>query len=88
VNPPRVQEFLSPLYVKGRVLSADALHTHAPVCASILASAGDYLLMVKGNQPTLHEDVRLFFQEPPADCHDWRSAQSTHVDTFPYHFIY
>jgi predicted transposase YbfD/YdcC len=75
----RVQEFLTPLYIKGRVFSADALHTHASVCASILASAGDYLLMAKGNQPTLQEDVRLFFQEPPADCQDWRSAQSTNA---------
>jgi predicted transposase YbfD/YdcC len=71
----KAQELLIPLYVKGRVLSADALHTHASVCASILASAGDYLLIAKGNQPTLHEDLRLFFQEPPADCQDWRRAQ-------------
>jgi predicted transposase YbfD/YdcC len=75
----RVSEFFLPLYVKGRVLSADALHTHASVCASITASGGDYVLMAKGNQPTLQEDLRLFFQEPPPDCRDWRVGQSTNL---------
>src|ERR1700730_12008313 len=73
----RVEEFFTPLYVKGRIVSADALHTHASVCASITASAGDYLLFAKGNQPTLREDLRLFFREPPADCRDWRTANTT-----------
>jgi predicted transposase YbfD/YdcC len=73
----RVQEFFTPLYVKGRIVSADALHTHASVCASITTSGGDYVLFAKGNQPTLHEDLRLFFREPPADCRDWRTASTT-----------
>lgn len=70
----RVSELLIPLYLKGRLLSADALHTHASVCSNILASGGDYLLFAKGNQPTLKEDLRLFFQEPPVDCRDWRTG--------------
>ncbi len=37
----RVAEFFTPLLVKGRVVSADALHTHASVCSSITASGGD-----------------------------------------------
>jgi hypothetical protein len=34
----RVEQVLQPVCVKGRVLTADALHTHAKVCAHILAS--------------------------------------------------
>jgi hypothetical protein len=30
----------------------------------------------KGNQPSLQEDLRLFFQEPPLDCRDWRTVQT------------
>jgi hypothetical protein len=75
----RVSEFFLPLSVKGRVLSADALHPHASVCASITASGGDSVLVAKGNQPTLQEDLRLFFQEPPSDCRDWRVGQSTNL---------
>lgn len=75
----RVHEFLIPLWVKGRIVSADALHTHARVCASILAFGGEYVLVAKGNQPTLQEDLRLFFREPPLDCQDWRKGQTVDV---------
>ncbi|WP_373323727.1 ISAs1 family transposase [Dictyobacter formicarum] len=72
----RVGEVLIPQFVKGRIVSADALHTHASVCASILASGGDYVLFAKGNQPTLQEDLQLFFSEPPLDCRDWREGET------------
>lgn len=72
----RVEEFLLPLYVKGRIVSADALHTHAKTCASITASGGEYLFFAKGNQSTLKKDLQLFFSEPPVDCHDWRTAET------------
>jgi len=72
----RVEEFLLPLYVKGRIVSADALHTHAKTCASISASGGAYLFFAKGNQSTLKKDLQLFFTQPPEDCQDWRTAES------------
>src|SRR5262249_1831232 len=72
----RVEEFLTPLYVKGRIFSADALHTHAKTCAGITASGGDYLFFAKGNQSTLKKDLQLFFAEPPVDCRDWRLAET------------
>lgn len=34
------------------------------------------MLFAKGNHSTLQEDLRLFFDEPPADCRDWRTAQT------------
>jgi predicted transposase YbfD/YdcC len=72
----RVEEFLTPLDVKGRIVSADALPTHATTCASILASGGDSLFFAKGNQSTLTKDLHLFFTEPPVDCGDWRTAET------------
>ena len=41
-----------------------------------MLTGGDYVLFAKGNPPTLHEDLRLFFEEPPIDCQDWRTAQT------------
>ena len=75
----RVEEFFTPLYVRGRVLSVDALHTHAKACASISASGGDSLFFAKGNQSILKEDLHLFFSEPPVDCRDWRLATTTNL---------
>ncbi len=72
----RVEEFLTPQWLKGRIISADALHTQQAFCLGVRLAGGDYVLVAKGNQPTLQEDLHLFFCEPPADCHDWRSASS------------
>src|SRR6266571_3059473 len=71
-----VCEFLTPVLVKGRIISADALHTQCAFCLKVRRWEGDYVLIAKGNQPTLHDDLRLFFEEPPADCRDWRTART------------
>ncbi len=71
-----VSEFLTPLWVKGRLISADALHTQHAFCTAIHGGAGFSLLIAKANQPTLHDDLQLFFSEPPADCRDWRTART------------
>ena len=50
----------------GRVLTGDALFCQRALCRQVLAAGGDYLLLVKENQPTLHADLQLLF-DPPAD---------------------
>lgn len=70
----RMKDFLTPVLLQGRSISADALYTQKHFCQEVIAAGGDYLLVVKQNQPTLHEDLRLFFQEPPLDCLDWRTG--------------
>lgn len=68
--------FLTPVLLHERIISADALFTQHHFCQQVIAAGGDYLLVVKLNQPTLYEDVSLFFQDPPADCLDWRTAST------------
>jgi predicted transposase YbfD/YdcC len=50
----------------GRVLTGDALFGQRHLCQQVLAAGGDYLLLVKENQPTLYEDIRLLFDPPPS----------------------
>src|SRR5215831_3887204 len=73
----RVKEFLTPTVLQGRIMSADALYAQTSVCQAVISAGGDYLLFVKQNQPTVYEDVSLFFREPPLDCLDWRTASTT-----------
>jgi hypothetical protein len=68
--------FLTPVLLHERIISADALFTQHHFCQQVIAAGGDYLLVVKLNQPTLYEDLSLFFQDPPADCLDWRIAST------------
>lgn len=54
----------------GRVLTGDALFCQRALCRQVLAAGGDYLLLVKENQPALHQDIQLLF-DPPAGI-AWR----------------
>ena len=71
-----VSAFLTPVLVKGRIISADALHTQHAFCFTVTRWDGDYLLIAKDHQATLADDLRLFFTAPPHDCRDWRTARS------------
>ncbi|HVA92632.1 MAG TPA: ISAs1 family transposase [Chloroflexota bacterium] len=62
----------------GRVLTGDALFCQRHLCAQVLAAGGDYVLLVKENQPTLCADISLLFDPPatlgPAALVDRREA--------------
>lgn len=74
----------------GRVLTGDALFCQRSLSKQVVDSGGDYLFIVKGNQPRLYEDIRLLF-DPPADLdmplEDRRAARTVdhghgrHYDT-------
>lgn len=51
----------------GRVLTGDALFCQRKLCRQVVRAGGDYLLLVRENQPTLHHDLALLF-DPPADA--------------------
>ena len=50
---------------QGRVLTGDALFCQRPLCTQVQDAGGDYLLLVKENQGTLHGDIQLLFDPPP-----------------------
>lgn len=67
---------LTPTAVQGRIVTADAMHTQRACCATITRFGGHFVLFAKANQPLLAEDLRLFFEDPPSDCRDWRQART------------
>jgi len=69
----------------GRVLTGDALFCQRTLCQPVQAAGGDYLVMVKANQETLHGDIELLFDPPPAaatlpliDCRMARTVECGH----------
>lgn len=58
-------EVLAQLPLKGNVITGDALYAQRDLCAQIKAGGGDYLFIVKKNQPELHEAIEYLFQNPP-----------------------
>jgi DDE family transposase len=56
---------LSQLVLTGRVVTMDALLTQTAVAQTIVDTGGDYVMVVKANQPQLRADMALIFAEPP-----------------------
>jgi predicted transposase YbfD/YdcC len=55
------------LVVDGRVFTMDALLTQHAIARAIVEGKGDYVMLVKGNQPALLREIELVFAEPPED---------------------
>ena len=49
--------------LRGKIVAADAMHTQREFSAEILAAGGEYLFLVKDNQPTLRGEIELLFAE-------------------------
>lgn len=60
---PAVRELLKLLDIEGCVVTLDAMHTQAETAQQILDQGGDYVMVVKANQPKLLEDVMLQLAE-------------------------
>lgn len=58
-------QVLDRVYVKDRIITADALHAQKNFCETITSRGGGYVIVVKGNQEKLQEDIRLFFDNLP-----------------------
>lgn len=58
----QMDELLEQLTLTGFVVTADAMHTQAETAQTILDKGGDYLLVVKENQPTLRREIALVFE--------------------------
>ena len=62
-----IPELLKLLDLRGATVSIDAMGCQRSIAAQIVEGGGHYLLGLKGNQGTLHDDVRLFFEQPTGD---------------------
>lgn len=73
----QLEALLAALVLEGRVVTCDALHTHARVAHQIMARGGDYLLPVKDNQPMLRQDIALVFAHADRLSDTITQAQTT-----------
>jgi predicted transposase YbfD/YdcC len=56
-------ELMKLMDIRGSVVTADALNCQRNIAEQIVEQGGDYVLAVKGNQASLHEDIKLFFED-------------------------
>ncbi len=60
-----IPELIAGLALEGCVVTIDAMGCQKAIASQIIKVGADYLLALKGNQGTLHDDVRLFFESLP-----------------------
>jgi len=58
-----IPQLLEMLELHGAIVSIDAMGCQREIASKIVASGGDYVLQVKGNQPTLQEAIEASFTE-------------------------
>nr|WP_239984994.1 ISAs1 family transposase [Sporolactobacillus pectinivorans] len=58
-----IPELLDLLKLKGCIVTIDAMGCQKDIAAKIREKEADYVLALKGNQSTLHEDVRLYLED-------------------------
>src|SRR2546429_3944973 len=61
-----VEPLFCPLVLESRIVTMDALLTPRHVAQTIVDKGGDYVMIVKDNQPQLRADIELVFALPPA----------------------
>jgi predicted transposase YbfD/YdcC len=67
---------LEQLALEGAIVTLDAMGAQRTITEAILAKGADYIVALKGNQGTLHDDVTIFFKEKSVAV-----AWHVHADT-------
>lgn len=60
---PVVQQMLRTLDLKGKTITADAMHCQKETCKIITSNGGHYVLGIKGNQHSFYDDIKLFLDD-------------------------
>lgn len=58
-----IPTLLDLLEIKGCIVTIDAMGCQKDISAKIVEKEADYILGLKGNQSSLHNDVKLYFEE-------------------------
>ena len=60
---PVFQEMLCQINIKGKTITADAMHCQKDTCRMIIAKGGNYVFGLKGNQKSFYKQVEMFFND-------------------------
>ena len=59
-----IPKLLDALNIKGNIITTDSMGCQKEIARKIRKKQADYVLALKGNQETLHDDVKLYFADP------------------------
>jgi predicted transposase YbfD/YdcC len=73
-----IPELLKMLELKGCIVTIDAMGTQTEIASTIIDGGADYVLAVKENQPSLFEDIQLFFSTERDTCDYAKTTEKSH----------
>lgn len=62
-----IPQSLDLIDISGATVRIDAMGCQTDIAKKIAKNKADYCLALKGNQTSLHEDVKLYFENLPAE---------------------
>ena len=62
---PGAVELLKTVDLREKIVMGDALHAQRGVSVQIVKAGGDYIWYAKGNQPSMEENIQLWFEPDP-----------------------
>lgn len=65
-----IPKLLKMLEIKGCIVTIDAMGCQKNIAEKIVEKDADYVFSLKGNQGSLHDDIKLFFQDYKANGFD------------------
>ena len=76
-----IPKLLDMLVIEGAIVTIDAMGCQRDIAQKILDKGGDYVLALKGNQNSLHDDIKLFATEQKArNFYQTRVSQHSSTD--------
>lgn len=63
---------LDPKYVKGCIITSDAMFSFREWCTKIQIYYGYYMTIIKDNNPAVHSELELFFKDDGIDRSEWQ----------------
>jgi len=71
-----VPKLLDLLDIKGDIVTADSMSCQKDIAEKIKSKSADYILSLKGNQPTMEAEVKAYFDDLPQNSEEARKVSS------------
>jgi len=73
-----IPQLLELLELDGAIVTIDAMGTQKQIAQQIVDQGGNYVLAVKDNHPTMHQEIEFLFRE--AQAHGWDMPHAYHEE--------
>lgn len=74
-----IPELLDALFLKGCIVTLDAMGCQKAIVEKIVEKGGDYVISLKGNQGSLHDDIKLFLESEKKN--DFKKTSHDYFET-------